>query len=102
MYVYTHIYTYIHIYTHIYTYIHIYTYTHTYILTYYTYMTKHEQKKLRRTTRHEREQEKRDKMMMGLIPAPEPKFKLSNFMQVQSALCNMYHNNRHNYTSHTH
>ncbi|KAJ1426906.1 pre-mRNA processing factor 3-domain-containing protein [Ochromonadaceae sp. CCMP2298] len=46
------------------------------------FLTKHEQKKLRRSTRHEREQEKRDKMMMGLIPAPEPKFKLSNFMKV--------------------
>lgn len=46
------------------------------------YLTKQERKKLRRTTRQEREMEKRDKMMMGLIPAPEPKFKLSNFMKV--------------------
>jgi hypothetical protein len=46
------------------------------------YLTKHEQKKLRRTSRQEKEQEKRDKMMMGLIPAPEPKFKLSNFMKL--------------------
>ena len=46
------------------------------------YLTKQERKKLRRTTRQERELEKRDKMMMGLIPAPEPKFKLSNFMKV--------------------
>lgn len=46
------------------------------------YMTKEERKKLRRTTRKQRELEKRDKMMMGLIPAPEPKFKLSNFMKV--------------------
>lgn len=46
------------------------------------YLTKQERKKLRRTTRYERELEKRDKMMMGLLPAPEPKFKLSNFMKV--------------------
>jgi U4/U6 small nuclear ribonucleoprotein PRP3 len=30
----------------------------------------------------ERELEKRDKIMMGLIEPPEPKFKLSNFMKV--------------------
>lgn len=42
-----------------------------------TYLTKRERKKLRRATRQERELEKRDKMMMGLIPAPEPKFKVS-------------------------
>jgi len=46
------------------------------------FLTKQERKKLRRTSRQEREMEKRDKMMMGLIPAPEPKFKLSNFMKV--------------------
>ncbi len=46
------------------------------------YLTKKERKKLRKSTRALREQEKRDKMMMGLIPAPEPKFKLSNFMKV--------------------
>ena len=28
------------------------------------------------------ENERRDKQMMGLIPAPEPKFKLSNFMKI--------------------
>lgn len=47
-----------------------------------TFLTKKERKKLRKATRAEREQEKRDKLMMGLIPAPEPKFKLSNFMKV--------------------
>lgn len=47
-----------------------------------TYLTKQERKKLRKATRREREMEKRDKMMMGLIPAPEPKFKLSNFMKI--------------------
>jgi U4/U6 small nuclear ribonucleoprotein PRP3 len=46
------------------------------------YLTKQERKKLRRTTRQQRELEKRDKMMMGLIPAPEPVLKLSNFMKV--------------------
>ncbi len=46
------------------------------------FLTKKEQKKLRKATRQEREREKRDKQMMGLIPAPEPKFKLSNFMKV--------------------
>ncbi len=46
------------------------------------FLTKQERKKLRRTSRQERELEKRDKMMMGLIPAPEPKFTLTNFMKV--------------------
>ena len=46
------------------------------------FLTKQERKKLRRTTRQARELEKRDKMMMGLIPAPEPKFNLRNFMKV--------------------
>lgn len=46
------------------------------------YLTKKERKRIRRTARHEREMEKRDKIMMGLIPAPEPKFKLSNFMKI--------------------
>lgn len=48
------------------------------------FLTKQERKKIRKSTRQEREQEKRDKLMMGLIPAPEPKFKLSNFMKVLS------------------
>ena len=46
------------------------------------YLTKKERKRIRRTARHEREMEKRDKIMMGLMPAPEPKFKLSNFMKI--------------------
>eukprot|EP01038_Epipyxis_sp_PR26KG_P014609 gene14609-19618_t len=46
------------------------------------FLTKKERKKLRKSTRAAREQEKRDKLMMGLIPAPEPKFKLSNFMKI--------------------
>lgn len=46
------------------------------------YLTKKELKRLRKTTRREREQEKRDKQMMGLLPPPEPKFNLGNFMKV--------------------
>uniref|UniRef100_A0A7S3JYS4 Uncharacterized protein n=1 Tax=Aureoumbra lagunensis TaxID=44058 RepID=A0A7S3JYS4_9STRA len=46
------------------------------------YLTKHDRKRIRRQTRAEREREKRDKIQLGLIPPPEPKFKLSNFMQV--------------------
>jgi U4/U6 small nuclear ribonucleoprotein PRP3 len=46
------------------------------------YLTKKERKRIRRTAREEREKEKRDKLLMGLIPAPEPKFKLSNFMKM--------------------
>ena len=46
------------------------------------FLTKKERKRIRKTERAVREQEKRDKQMMGLIPAPEPKFKLSNFMKV--------------------
>ena len=46
------------------------------------YLTKKEQRRLRKSKRMERELEKRDKQMMGLIPAPEPKLKLSNYMKV--------------------
>ena len=46
------------------------------------FLTKKERKRIRKTERAVREQEKRDKQMMGLIPVPEPKFKLSNFMKV--------------------
>lgn len=46
------------------------------------YLTKKERKRLRKQVREEREREKRDKMMMGLIAPPEPKFKLSNFMKI--------------------
>lgn len=46
------------------------------------FLTKKERKRIRKTRRAEVEQEKRDKQMMGLIPAPEPKFKLSNFMRI--------------------
>jgi U4/U6 small nuclear ribonucleoprotein PRP3 len=46
------------------------------------FLTKKERKRVRKAAREEREREKRDKMMMGLIAAPEPKFKLSNFMKI--------------------
>ena len=46
------------------------------------HLTKKERKKLRTQKRMSAEQERRDKQMMGLIPAPEPKFKLSNFMRI--------------------
>ena len=46
------------------------------------FLTKKERKRIRRKTREEREREKRDMQMIGLIKAPEPKFKLSNFMKI--------------------
>ena len=46
------------------------------------YLTKRERKRVRRQKREEREREKRDMQMIGLIKAPEPKFKLSNFMKI--------------------
>jgi hypothetical protein len=46
------------------------------------FLTKKERKRVRKAAREEREREKRDKMMMGLIPTAEPKFKLSNFMKI--------------------
>jgi U4/U6 small nuclear ribonucleoprotein PRP3 len=46
------------------------------------FLTKKERKRIRRKAREEREREKRDMQMMGLIKAPEPKFKLSNFMKI--------------------
>ena len=46
------------------------------------YLTQKERKRIRKQAREERELEKRDKMAMGLIPAAEPKFKLSNFMKI--------------------
>jgi U4/U6 small nuclear ribonucleoprotein PRP3 len=54
------------------------------------YLTKKERKKLRRVAREEKEQTKRDMQMMGLAPAAEPKFKLSNFMKIlgDTALAN--------------
>jgi len=44
-------------------------------------LTKRERKKLRRQRRKEKAQQKQDMVLMGLIPAPEPRFKLSTFMK---------------------
>jgi U4/U6 small nuclear ribonucleoprotein PRP3 len=46
------------------------------------FLTKQERRRIRKAGRAERERTKRDQQLMGLIPAPEPKFKLSNFMKV--------------------
>ena len=46
------------------------------------YLTQKDRKRVRRQTRAEREREKQDKIQLGLVPPPEPKFKLSNFMKV--------------------
>ena len=46
------------------------------------YLTKKDRRRVRRQARAEWEREKRDKIQLGLLPPPEPKFKLSNFMKV--------------------
>ncbi len=46
------------------------------------YLTKRERKRVRRQHRFEKEQEKRDKIALGLMPPPTPKMKLSNFMAI--------------------
>lgn len=46
------------------------------------YLTARDRKRVRRQQRAEREREKQDKIQLGLMPPPEPKFKLSNFMKV--------------------
>jgi U4/U6 small nuclear ribonucleoprotein PRP3 len=46
------------------------------------FLTKKEQKKLRRQNRRETWKEKQEKIRLGLEPAPEPKMKLSNMMRV--------------------
>lgn len=46
------------------------------------FLTKRERKKMRKANRAEREREKRDQQMLGLLPAAEPKFNLKNFMKV--------------------
>lgn len=45
------------------------------------FLTKKEQKKLRRQNRREAWKEKQEKIRMGLEPPPEPKLKLSNMMR---------------------
>jgi U4/U6 small nuclear ribonucleoprotein PRP3 len=46
------------------------------------FLTKKEKRKIRKSKRAAAEREKLDKIMMGLLPTPEPKFKLSNFMKI--------------------
>ena len=46
------------------------------------FLTLKERKRIRKNKRAVKEQEKRDKIVMGLLPPPEPKFKLSNFMKL--------------------
>lgn len=46
------------------------------------FLTKKEQKKLRRQNRREAWKEKQEKIRLGLEPAPEPKMKMSNMMRV--------------------
>ncbi|CAM9721107.1 unnamed protein product [Phaeothamnion confervicola] len=46
------------------------------------HLTDKERKRVRRQARQEREREKQDKIALGLLPAAEPKMKLSNFMKV--------------------
>ncbi|VDP43379.1 unnamed protein product [Soboliphyme baturini] len=46
------------------------------------YLTKKEQKKLRRQNRKEMQREKQEKIRLGLEPPPEPKVKISNLMRV--------------------
>jgi len=47
-----------------------------------TYLTKDERKKLRRKKRLEREKDKQEKIKLGLMKAPPPKLKYSNFMNI--------------------
>ncbi|XP_031432876.1 U4/U6 small nuclear ribonucleoprotein Prp3 isoform X2 [Clupea harengus] len=46
------------------------------------YLTKREQKKLRRQTRREGQKEVQEKVRLGLMPPPEPKVRISNLMRV--------------------
>ncbi|KAM4568329.1 U4/U6 small nuclear ribonucleoprotein Prp3 [Fundulus diaphanus] len=46
------------------------------------YLTKREQKKLRRQTRREAQKEMQEKVRLGLMPPPEPKVRISNLMRV--------------------
>ncbi|KAG8449862.1 hypothetical protein GDO86_016511 [Hymenochirus boettgeri] len=46
------------------------------------YLTKKEQKKLRRQTRREGQKELQEKVRLGLMPPPEPKVRISNLMRV--------------------
>lgn len=46
------------------------------------FLTKKERKKLRRLNRRETQKDEQEKIRLGLVPAPEPKVKLSNLMRV--------------------
>uniref|UniRef100_A0A8C6TNL5 U4/U6 small nuclear ribonucleoprotein Prp3 n=1 Tax=Neogobius melanostomus TaxID=47308 RepID=A0A8C6TNL5_9GOBI len=46
------------------------------------YLTKKEQKKLRRQTRREGQKEVQERVRLGLMPPPEPKVRISNLMRV--------------------
>lgn len=46
------------------------------------FLTKKEQKKLRRQNRREAWKEEQEKIRIGLAPAPEPKLRISNLMRV--------------------
>ncbi|KAM8826281.1 U4/U6 small nuclear ribonucleoprotein Prp3 [Synchiropus picturatus] len=46
------------------------------------YLTKKEQKKLRRQTRREGQKDVQEKVRLGLMPPPEPKVRISNLMRV--------------------
>ncbi|XP_059909664.1 U4/U6 small nuclear ribonucleoprotein Prp3 isoform X1 [Gadus macrocephalus] len=46
------------------------------------YLTKKEQKKLRRQTRREAQKELQERVRLGLMPPPEPKVRISNLMRV--------------------
>ncbi|XP_038546516.1 LOW QUALITY PROTEIN: U4/U6 small nuclear ribonucleoprotein Prp3 isoform X1 [Canis lupus familiaris] len=46
------------------------------------YLTKKEQKKLRRQTRREAQKELQEKVRLGLMPPPEPKVRISNLIRV--------------------
>merc|ERR1712168_225721 len=46
------------------------------------YLTKKERRKIRRLRRREEQKEEQEKIRLGLVPAPEPKVRLANMMQV--------------------
>ena len=46
------------------------------------HLTEKEKKKLRRMKRLDKEKDKQEKVKLGLLPAPLPKVKLSNYMKV--------------------
>jgi len=55
-----------------------------FFLTLFYQIIKLERKRIRRSAREERRNEQRDKISLGLLPPPEPKLKLANFMKVRA------------------